>query len=347
MKVISKEIENSAYQMWLEGFSVNKISVITGLATEHIHLMTVDRYQKSEDVETQLTEAIVEQYEQGTKASLICSSLNISDYILRKHLKQAQVMIRPASSDNRVNFFDEDFFETIDSEPKAYWLGFMFADGSVSQGRYVRIKLSTKDRGHIEKFMSDIKYSGTGIVDETNDYSGASSITLGSAKMVRDLIEKGCVPKKSKTCPAPTGVPDELFRHFARGVTDGDGHLRATKPSYLEVCGSYDLMDWLVGYLGLGTVRPHNGIYRFSLYSSNAQKAVGEMYRDSSVHLQRKKDIADSMLSIKVFFKRTFLTDEQRKKILVMSASGTSTNEIVKEFNSSTSVVRKIVRSAK
>ena len=31
----------------------------------------------------------------------------------------------------RKYFHQEDFFETIDTEEKAYWLGFMFADGYI------------------------------------------------------------------------------------------------------------------------------------------------------------------------------------------------------------------------
>ena len=31
----------------------------------------------------------------------------------------------------RTVFFNEQFFENIDTEQKAYWLGFTFADGSV------------------------------------------------------------------------------------------------------------------------------------------------------------------------------------------------------------------------
>lgn len=51
---------------------------------------------------------------------------------------------------------NEAFFEQIDNEEKAYWLGFIAADGCVSlrDGYKLRIKLQYKDRGHLEKLLS-------------------------------------------------------------------------------------------------------------------------------------------------------------------------------------------------
>ena len=49
-------------------------------------------------------------------------------------------------------------FETIDTEEKAYWLGFMYADGYIGASRYsVGINLSLKDIDHLKKFC---KYMG-------------------------------------------------------------------------------------------------------------------------------------------------------------------------------------------
>ena len=47
--------------------------------------------------------------------------------------------------------FDENFFDKIDTEEKAYWLGFIYADGAIFK-RTLSIRLSTKDIHHLEKF---------------------------------------------------------------------------------------------------------------------------------------------------------------------------------------------------
>ena len=50
---------------------------------------------------------------------------------------------------------NENIFQQIDSNNKAYWLGFLAADGSV-KGNELSIGLSSKDRGHLAKFLTFI-----------------------------------------------------------------------------------------------------------------------------------------------------------------------------------------------
>ena len=48
-------------------------------------------------------------------------------------------------------------FEKIDTEEKAYWLGFLYADGSVgSKDDRIELGLAEKDFHHIEKFRDFI-----------------------------------------------------------------------------------------------------------------------------------------------------------------------------------------------
>ena len=48
-------------------------------------------------------------------------------------------------------------FETIDTEEKAYWLGFLYADGSVgSKDNRIELGLAEKDLKQIEKFRDFI-----------------------------------------------------------------------------------------------------------------------------------------------------------------------------------------------
>ena len=61
----------------------------------------------------------------------------------------------------RKKTYNENYFETIDSEDKAYFLGFIFADGCVTNDpkkyRYqLTLKLHSKDVGILEKFIKSI-----------------------------------------------------------------------------------------------------------------------------------------------------------------------------------------------
>ena len=56
--------------------------------------------------------------------------------------------------------FNKDYFEEIDTEEKAYWLGFIYADGSINPSKNgLEISLKYSDKTHLQKFKKSIKYS--------------------------------------------------------------------------------------------------------------------------------------------------------------------------------------------
>lgn len=122
---------------------------------------------------------------------------------------------------------DDDVFETIDTEEKAYWLGFLYADGCIYKSRnsyVIEVGLSIKDIGHLVKFK---KFLNSNHVLKIKDYKGykSCSITIRSQKMAKDLMDKGCIPNKSLllTFPSNDIIPNDLRHHFIRGYFDGDG----------------------------------------------------------------------------------------------------------------------------
>ena len=50
--------------------------------------------------------------------------------------------------------FDINYFDNINSFKKAYWLGFLSADGSLKNNK---VQICLSDRDHIEKFKEDLK----------------------------------------------------------------------------------------------------------------------------------------------------------------------------------------------
>lgn len=129
-------------------------------------------------------------------------------------------------------FFDEDFFENIDSEEKAYWLGFIMADGCVAHTTtnkevYNRVYLNVteEDKDHLLKFKKTINHTGNFIIQiHEKSYSPTPLYYLhcNSTKMCNDLIKIGCNPRKTGNSCLPE-IPENLMRHFIRGYFDGDG----------------------------------------------------------------------------------------------------------------------------
>ena len=188
-------------------------------------------------------------------------------------------------------------FETIDTEEKAYWLGFLYADGSVgSKEHKIELGLAEQDLKHIEKFrdfigiMNKISYRPT-----TKSYR----YSFRSESCKEDLIKQGCVPRKSLILNFPTEdqVPKDLIRHFIRGYFDGDGWFTNTESCFQ--IGLIGTEDFIKGFLDnieiynkenkIFNVHRENGAkrYVFSAYT-DVLNFLNWIYKDATIYLDRK-----------------------------------------------------------
>lgn len=245
-------------------------------------------------------------YQQGLSALKVAEITGIKAATLYKHLKKRGVT-RSNKENSRRYDVNHDFFDVIDNEHKAYWLGFMYADGYVTfaaNGKRVGIALGRKDRDHLEKFRDalDATYP---VKDYVGDSYGKkivySRLLMASDKMFDDLQSKGVVERKSLilTFPGPDILPKELERHFIRGYFDGDGSWSYTgkrddtyrfklqgTSEFLE--GVHERLDPL--FCTVGKRRPDDkNTFCYEFGAAYAMIAVGEyMYRDATIYLERK-----------------------------------------------------------
>lgn len=122
---------------------------------------------------------------------------------------------------------DENYFEKIDSEEKAYWLGFIYADGCNTRNQLV-ITLNKKDRELLVKFKKCLK-SNLRITNTSTNLNGKtfyqSTIRISRKKICNDLTNHGAIPAKSLVLTFPEWLDQKYIRHFIRGYFDGDGSL--------------------------------------------------------------------------------------------------------------------------
>lgn len=138
---------------------------------------------------------------------------------------------------------NESFFEEVDSKEKAYFLGLMYADGSVSE-RFLVISLQQKDELILEKLKSIIGYTGKiGTICHNNPkHSNMSVLRIYSRRLVEQLIGLGCTRNKTYTLEYPD-IPDEFHSHFIRGVFDGDGCIKKyDKGYYFSITGNVNFL---------------------------------------------------------------------------------------------------------
>src|ERR1035437_3893868 len=179
---------------------------------------------------------IISEYAAGVSSEIIGKKLDIDGSTVCRILKRNNIVLRPATQNKRSYKINEDYFEIIDTEEKAYLLGFMYADGNLSKGGSgIKICLQEEDRDILEKFSIPI-YGFAKIYEEIKVKNGISRRYLTSAvyceKMHKDLTKLGCPPKKTFIIRMPHKdiVPEHLLRHFIRGYFDGDGCICITNP---------------------------------------------------------------------------------------------------------------------
>ncbi len=125
-----------------------------------------------------------------------------------------------------------NFFETINTKEKAYWLGFLYADGYLVEypnRAEIRLKLAIKDEDIINKFCEILQLNRSKkeyLTDEAGNRQVMIRFTCG--KMSNDLIEHGMKFRKSKTIQYPKLPSSALELAFLLGYYDGDGRRNTT-----------------------------------------------------------------------------------------------------------------------
>jgi hypothetical protein len=271
--------------------------------------------------------AVVTEYMSGTPLIQTGQKFGIDHSNVRYAIHRAGLKCRPRSTNRAVGVCDHDFFSVIDTEEKAYWLGFFTADGSVSDGQgksVIQIGLSVVDIDHLEKFRSALHIKNpVHIRSKNNGYeggNGSAMISVSSPKMVKDLAAYGVVPRKTGKTVAAKIRPD-LARHYWRGFVDGDGWLTNSMKDgrpfeSVGLCGDYPVMkafmEWCQEVSGTkAKVHKHYSIWKFDIKGQVAVTIAKELYENSTVFLDRKMESYKKMVSsqqilLHVFNKEAF-----------------------------------------
>jgi hypothetical protein len=146
---------------------------------------------------------------------------------------------------NNLYTCEESFFEKIDCHEKAYWFGFICADGNIYNGK-LQIGLHKKDSMHLKKFCERIKYNGPLYNDRD-----CVKLIISRKKIVEDLRLLGI--SENKTHLIDQSIFDKIPKKFLKsallGYIDGDGSFSIKKYGIIfNLLGNCSFLEWVIDF---------------------------------------------------------------------------------------------------
>jgi DNA-directed RNA polymerase subunit L len=209
-------------------------------------------------------------------------------------------------------------FSIIDTEEKAYILGFLAADGNIRKDMTaVVINLASRDHAFLEMLRDIIsptsKITTTTYTMETGYVRHTSTLRVGSRTLCEQLISHGITPAKTETLQPPTSLKDEMVSAFVRGFFDGDGSIGLRK-EYLPYVSALSIVivsfgkhilefikDWYEEQseiFNLTITKKRKKYHHFRLSGWRAQKFLSLIYEHSTIYLPRKYETAKPYIGL-------------------------------------------------
>jgi len=256
---------------------------------EKIDMWKLDETQKDEAVSL---------YKEGISCPKIGAFFGVSDTAIRGVLKRRGIKLRSNRDSHRKISLNETCFDEI-TEVSAYWIGFLMADGCISKrgndSFTITLRLHKKDINHVKKFRTFLKTDAKILTIDGEQVQ----LAVKSTALANRLAEFSVIPRKSHTAFAPESLKNNV--HFWRGVVDGDGSIgkywiqrRKKHVVHFSVVGSKNLLMQLKQFIvsnnisSSANVIPHKSIFEYHLTGEFAVEAIGLIYSNSSIYLDRK-----------------------------------------------------------
>ena len=258
----------------------------------------------------QIDQEIISLYNSGLTTYEVGEKVKCSQTCVLNCLKENNICRRSTSSYNTKYITNLYFFNKIDNEAKAYFLGLLYADGN----NYVRekhsyevsIKLKAEDKYILEK-LRDYLCPEISLKEVVDKRTGNLHylLKINSKELSEQLFKLGCVPNKSLILKFPM-IEEDLISHFVRGYFDGDGSLYSRKPNKSghinynwQITSTRSFCEYLKNYL-LNKYKI-NGTMKLACRKSNlitttlsvggnkqVEKLLTWIYGGASLYLDRK-----------------------------------------------------------
>jgi hypothetical protein len=237
------------------------------------------------------------------------STLNGNTYRKKGDTLSAYFRRKYPETNNGRNFgLISNKFDKIDDEFKAYWLGFIMADGTlITNTNEISIELAYHDHNHLVKLKNYLNVTNnikTRIRYRKGTMLKSSILRFSSSTIYKQMLKLGLTPNKTKkgSFVDLSLIESNYHRHFWRGYIDGDGSITTENMSiaFNFDCGSIFLK--FIEKLNIPSEYhdmrySENDIYNSIRFPQQISKLILDIiYENSNIYLERKYKIYNQIV---------------------------------------------------
>ncbi len=248
------------------------------------------------------TNEIIDLYNSGHSYKKISKIIGCCEKTIANILKKNKIIVRKFN----IHSHNNDFFKKIDSDEKAYVLGFIYADGSLNEKSYtMSIELKKSDIKILEEINLILKNSRQiRVYSRTikNKKYESCKLLISNKELYNDLLSVGVTPRKSLSIEFPLFLDKKFKASFIRGYFDGDGSIYFDKRSNNGIVGIISTINFCNGindFLIENNIRAYvknekllKNMARIHIYNKEGIKNFYNLiYKDDNcICLERKKN---------------------------------------------------------
>lgn len=324
-KIGQKEISNETYQQIVHDFRFNNMYIRDIAKKYNVYDRALSKFIRQKNIIRAYKDEkwLHDQFEvKALSTSEIATIAHCGISIVNENCNKWNLKQDPTKVKTKKVAYDTTFFETIDTESKAYWLGFSMIDGGLSYttGEYrLRFQLQRRDKSHLLQLANTIAIGAT-IQDGSSKRTETSEqffsiLKIYNKKICTDLMKLGMRPSQKNRNKFPD-IPEILYPHFIRGVFDADGSLHVDQRGIIRLTLAssahsiityiHETLEDIIHDNTLSTHKERNMTF-INATGVKAYQILHWIYTDSTIHLDRKKEIYSEWLITKTatqFLKR-------------------------------------------
>lgn len=345
-----------------DGFAIKRIANI--LKIEESTIKTIIKENNFSLLKENFTDdkidIICDLYKEGVSAKQLGIKFSIDKRKVQKWAANRNIL-RDKNNCHRFTEFNQNVFDTIDNNEKAYWLGFFYADSyNCNTTNTVSLSLQVLDKIHLEKLcnfiglpINKIKYTKN---KEEYEYY---TLKMYSKHMCETLSKKGCPQNKSFIIKFPEWLDQKFQISFIRGMFDGDGSLAHRSNNEwkwslatTKECGE-SIQNIILKELGLIVnlsyiSKTNNNTYELETNGNEKVLKLSEWLYNSSTYNTRLNRKYEKLLELqsqqnnRKFVKDNYKVSSELKNQIKTESNDISIIDLAKKHNLHERTIRKI-----